>query len=171
MGGQQTCDKLKKSECIHALSLLENGRLAFAKRHAERERLHVSDRPEESLLLRSTALKISEVHPVLLGRSVIQIPFLIRLETNSMNFYKASTNPNSDSTKNQHSDHRQPGRYADIVMFWMTKTTQGLNMASDTLIFLLQQLRFIINLKKSLLSATQKIEFLGLEIDSFNVDL
>ena len=74
---QQTCDKLKKSECIHALSSLENGRLAFAKRHAERERLYVPDRPEESLLLCSTALKISEVHPVLLGRSVIQIPLSV----------------------------------------------------------------------------------------------
>ena len=29
-----------------------------------------------------------------------------------MNFYKATENPNSDSTKNQHADHRLPGRYA-----------------------------------------------------------
>ena len=27
---EQTCDKLKKSECIHSLSPLQNGRLAFA---------------------------------------------------------------------------------------------------------------------------------------------
>ena len=100
MGGQ-TCDKLKKSECIHSLSSLQNGRLAFAKGHAERERLHVQDRPEGCLLLCSTASKTSEVHPVLLGRSVIRIPVsMFWPGTSSTNFYKATENPNSDSTKN-----------------------------------------------------------------------
>ena len=37
--------------------------------------------------------------------------------------------------------------------------------------FLLQQLVIIINLKKSVLCATQKIEFLGLKIDSVNMTL
>ena len=32
--------------------------------------------------------------------------------TSSTNFYKATENPNSNSTKNQHSDHRLPRRYA-----------------------------------------------------------
>ena len=39
-------------------------------------------------------------------------------------------------------------------------------MARDTLIFLFQQLGFVINLKKSVLTPTQLIEFLGLMIDS-----
>ena len=36
---------------------------------------------------------------------------LFRLGTSSMNFYKASENPNSDSTRNQHSNDGQPERY------------------------------------------------------------
>ena len=77
--------------------------------HAERERLHV---PEECLLLCPTALKTSEVHPVLLGRSVIQIPLsMFWPGTNSTNFYKATENRNSSSTKNQHSNHCLPKRY------------------------------------------------------------
>ena len=32
--------------------------------------------------------------------------------TSCTNFYKATENPNSNSTRNQHSDHRLPGRYA-----------------------------------------------------------
>lgn len=39
--GKQTCGKLKKSECIHQLSLLQNSRVASAKGHAKKERLHV----------------------------------------------------------------------------------------------------------------------------------
>ena len=61
----------------------------------------------------SIALKTSEVQPVLLGSSVLRIPLsMFRSGTGSTNFYKATENPNSDSTKNQHSDHCQPGRYA-----------------------------------------------------------
>ena len=70
---EQTCDKLKKSERIHSVSSPQNGRLAFAEGHARRVRLHVQDRPEGWLLLYSTASKTLEVHPVLLGRSVIRI--------------------------------------------------------------------------------------------------
>ena len=111
--GEQTCDRLKKSECIHSLSSLQNGRLAFTEGHAERARLHVQDRPEGYLLLCSTASKTSEVHPVLLGRSVIRIPLSIFWPgTSSTNFYKATENPNGNSTKNQHLAHRLPWRYA-----------------------------------------------------------
>ena len=110
---EQTCDKPEKSECIHSLSSLQNGRLAFAEGHTERERLHVQDRPEGCLLLCSTASKTSEVHPVLLGGSVIRIPVsMFWPGTSSMNFYKATENPNSNSTKNQHSDYLLPEQYA-----------------------------------------------------------
>jgi len=40
----------------------------------------------------------------------------------------------------------------------------------DTLIFLLQSLDFLINIKKSELKPTQKIQFLGVEIDSLPQD-
>ena len=36
---------------------------------------------------------------------------LFRPETSSANFYKATENSNSDSTKNHHSDHLLPGRF------------------------------------------------------------
>ena len=55
-------------------------------------------------------------------------------------------------------------------MLLMCQTIEGLNMAR-THDFLLQQLVIIINLKKSVLCATQKIEFLGLKIDSVNMTL
>ena len=44
-------------------------------------------------------------------------------------------------------------------------------MARATLIFLFQQLGFVINLKKSVLTPTQLIEFLGLMIDSVTMSL
>ena len=44
-------------------------------------------------------------------------------------------------------------------------------MRRDTVIYLLQNLGFIINVKKSILHPCQKIEFLGMEIDSIKMTL
>jgi len=52
----------------------------------------------------------------------------------------------------------------DILLIASTK--EDLIGLRDTLIFLLQQLGFMINLKKSVLSPCQQIEFLGVDIDT-----
>ena len=49
-------------------------------------------------------------------------------------------------------------------MLLMSLTLEELFMSRDTIIFLLTQLGFIINLKKSILVLVQQIEFLGFEI-------
>ena len=54
-------------------------------------------------------------------------------------------------------------------MLLMSQTINCLQIASDTLIFLLQSLGFVINLQKTVLVPLQKIEFLGLEIDSLRL--
>ena len=53
----------------------------------------------------------------------------------------------------------------------MSQKIEGLNLTRDTLTFLLQQLGFVTNLKKSVLSPTQGMEFLGLEKDSVQMTL
>ena len=92
---------------------LHNGRLAFAEEYAKRERLHWQDRPEECLLLCSTALKTLEVHSVFSGMLVIRFPVsMFWPGTSPTNFYKATENPSSNYTKNQHSVNRLHGQYA-----------------------------------------------------------
>ena len=54
--------------------------------------------------------------------------------------------------------------FDDMIM--MASSVESLLTARDTVIYLLQHLGFVINLKKSVLVPTQKIEFLGLIIDS-----
>ena len=53
----------------------------------------------------------------------------------------------------------------------MSQTIEDLEMARDTLIFLFQQLGFVINLKKSVLTPTQLIEFLRLMVGSVTMSL
>ena len=56
-------------------------------------------------------------------------------------------------------------------MLLMSQTIQELLISKDTVIFLLTHLGFVINLKKLMLNQVQKIEFLGLEIDSVAMKL
>ena len=54
--------------------------------------------------------------------------------------------------------------YLDDMLLIGHKIEETL-MAIDTVIFLLQQLGFVLNLKKPVLTPTQKIEFLGVTVD------
>ena len=47
--------------------------------------------------------------------------------------------------------------------------TEEILMSRNTLIFLLQHLGFVINLKKLVLTPSQQIEFLGLTIDTYTM--
>ena len=54
-------------------------------------------------------------------------------------------------------------------MLVMAQTLQEISQAKETLIFLLQNLGFVINLKKSQLTTVKEIDFLGLVINSVNM--
>lgn len=143
---------------FQSLFSLQNGGLAFCQGHAERETLHVQSRPEGSLLLHSSLSKTSEIYPFLVGSSIIQIPLsMFWTGTSSSNFYKASKYPNSSSKINQHSDYHLSGLYA--LDDPNNKRSECVKRYID---FLLQQFRFIINLKKSELFSNQISEFLEL---------
>ena len=60
--------------------------------------------------------------------------------------------------------------YLDDMLI-MCQSQGELVVAQETLIFLLQHLGFVINQKKSLLTPVQKIEFLGMEINSVTMTL
>ena len=60
--------------------------------------------------------------------------------------------------------------YLDDMLI-MCQSQGELVVARETLIFLLQHLGFVINQKKSLLTPVQKIEFLGMEINSVTMTL
>ena len=56
-------------------------------------------------------------------------------------------------------------------MLLLGRSVKEVLVATDTVIFLLQHLGFVINLKKFILTHQQKIEFLGLLVDSLNMSL
>ena len=56
-------------------------------------------------------------------------------------------------------------------MLVIAQTLKEISQAKETLIFLLQNLGFVINLKKSQLTPVKEIEFLGLMVNSVNITL
>jgi len=60
--------------------------------------------------------------------------------------------------------------YLDDILI-ISRTRAGLIQSRDTVIFLLQNLGFVINIKKSAFEPTQKIEFLGMMVDSRNLNI
>ena len=56
-------------------------------------------------------------------------------------------------------------------MLLIDHTIEETLVARDTVIFLLQPLGFVLNLKKLVLTPTQRIEFLGLTVDSLIMTL
>lgn len=106
--------------------------LALIQEHAEREILNFQGRSEGCLLWCSPSLKTSEVHQFSVGKLIMSIPLSIFWpESSFSNFYYATEDPKSDSTKNQLSNHGLSGQYA-------------LNQPNN-MILLLQQLGHIIN--------------------------
>ena len=60
--------------------------------------------------------------------------------------------------------------YLDDILL-MAPSKEELEMGRDTLIFILQHLGFVINVKKSVLDPTRTIEFLGIVINSVKMEL
>ena len=58
-----------------------------------------------------------------------------------------------------------------VFMLLMASSSEDLLMARDTLIFILQHLGFLINIKKSYLEPTSTLEFLGVIVDSGEMTL
>ena len=60
--------------------------------------------------------------------------------------------------------------YVDDILI-IGQTRKEVESTRDTLIYLLQQLEFLLNLKKSVLHLCQVIEFLGIIVNSVNLTL
>ena len=60
--------------------------------------------------------------------------------------------------------------YLDDMLI-LSHAIREAHMSQDTVIYLLQNLGFIVNVKKSILPPCQEIEFLGMEIDSVKMTL
>ena len=150
-------------EPAYLLRTFQNGGIISFKKAIKRSRFSMQGRLERCILRCSIARRITELC-VLSGKANYQFVCLcFDLATAPLVFTKLMKIPIAVI-------RRLNGRiiiYLDNILI-MARTREELLISRGTLIFLLQNLGFVINFKKSVLDPCQMLEFLGLEVDSLN---
>ena len=104
--GKLPGDKSGKTQCIHPLRGLPNGRFALSEISSGTKRLPVQDRSRRSLLCNSfqqTVIKICEVQ---MGRQPLRVSLsLLWFRASSKSFYPITKNPNCSFETNKHLDN------------------------------------------------------------------
>ena len=136
-------------------------------KHSKEGRLRVQTGFEGCILFSSTKSCILKTCAVSLVREALQVSLPL--------FCTSSRTKNYDKTTQNSSISVASVEHTNIVylddMLLIGHTIEETLMVRDTVISLLQQLRFVLNLKKSVLTPTQRIEFLGVTVDSLIMTL
>ena len=137
-----------KIESLHCLKFL----LEFA----------IQNRSQGGIFFSSPKQKFSKVCQISMVRQPIPISLpMFWTRASSKNFYKIIKSSNDPLETGQHLNHYLPRRYL--------ANGEEILVARDPLIFLLQHLGFVINLKKSFPHPVKQIEFLGLETEKMTL--
>ena len=91
---------------------------------------------------------------------------LLRAFSSSSGFYKVIKSPYLSLEKAKCKNNNLPRRHTTNFI-----SLEDLLMARNTLIFILQHLGLLINIKKSYLERTSTLEFLGVIVDSSEITL
>ena len=122
---------------------------------------------EGSILFSSIKSYIQKICSVSLVRETLRVSFsLFWTRPSTKNFYKITQNSSFSVMLPEHTKYNLLGQYA-VDRLYNQRNVNG----QRQLIFLLQQLGFVLNLKKSVLTPTQRIEFLGVTVDSLTMTL
>ena len=159
--------KSKNSESVYTLYALQNGKFADFKICDEGKRLHVQNRFEGQLFYSTSRQIMSSSSEVFMGRESLQISVsLFGLGPAPRVFTKILKVPISLLRRL----NIRILIYLDDMLL-MSQSIERLLVARDTVIFLLQHLRFVKNLKKSVMETVQTIKYLGLVINSIRMTL
>ena len=165
--GAKATNKCDTSKCIYTIQSLQNKRTAESEIFVTRWRLYVQARSKGCILSCSFTEKLEEIRSVSLVINLyeflrlcfglgpapriftkllkIEIPILCRINIRMIIYLDG--------------------------MLLTGHSIEEISMCRDTVIFLLQHLGFVINWKKSVLTPVQEIEFLGLKINSVNLEI
>ena len=161
-GGLRPIFNLKKTEQFYSLQAFQNGGLSYDQKYLETKRFPLQNRSEGCILLHSYTPNSQTLPKVQVGDQLMQyrsLPFGLasgpRLFTKLMKPVVAII--------------RRLGVkliiYLDDILL-MNQSREGLIKDRDSLLYLLHNLGWLINWNKSVLQPTQKLEFLGMEVDS-----
>ena len=163
---ESTSNKFKTSQFIHSLPTFQDGGAPPVEGSIVAKRFFMQTGSEGCLLLHTNRPDVEKIHQIYLGRKSVRISMpMFRTRSSTINFHKTNENPNISFEEVKRQSNCFSRRH--VVM---GTSREELIWAQQT-IFLMENLGFVINQKKSQLEPVQKIEFLGLIIDSVSLTL
>ena len=152
-------NKYKKFELFHSILPFKIGGSSSTKRFITGRRVPVQARPKGCIFLNSNERTVKKICPFPLERDSVGVP-LYELRPRSSPLYSHKTFEIPIALLRRINIR--------LIIFLNTllvvgKTVEETKMNRDTMVFLLQNLGFVINMKKSQLEPVQVIEFLGHE--------
>ena len=165
--GKPTSNKLEIPKLVRALPALQDGGFALSLKHSKEGRLCVQTGFEGRILFSSIKFCIQKVCSVFLVRETLQVSLsLFWTKPSTKNFYKITQTPSFSITSPEILIIIYLGN-----MFLIGHIIEETLLPRDTVIFLFPQLRFVVNLKKPVLTPTQRIELLVVAVESLIVTL
>ena len=154
----QPSDEFGKSQSLHSLLPFQNGRVIPVERNITGRGLNLQNRPQGCIFFSPTKPEIPKVCKFQMEGSILSVPLpLLPFGTSPKDIHKVDENSHSLLIKL----HVRLIIFLDNILL-MASSKEELTLARDTLIYLLQNLGFLINRKKLVLEPCQNIQFLGM---------
>ena len=158
-------DKFEESKFLRALQALQNGKFEFTPVSPQERRLYNWGGIEGCSLLHTSPQRISKICSISMGRETLLVALpLFRSVSCTTNIHEIAESASISMEKVDYADHNLYRRYVNNRS---NQKGSGVN----TLIYLVQHLGFLLNLKKSVLQLCQEIEFLSLIVNLVNPTL
>ena len=161
-----TSNKLRTPKSVHTLPAVHDGEFALPLKHSKEGRLYLQTEFEGCILFSFIESCIQNICAVSLARETLRVSLsLFWTRTAPRIFTKLLKIPVSVL----HRLNMLIIIYLDDLLLICHAIEEML--MTKAVIFILQQLGFVLNLKKSALTPTQRIEFLGVTVDSLIMTL
>ena len=157
-------DKFEKSQSLHSLLSFQNGKFIPVEKNIPGRGLHAENRSQGCIFLSPTKPKIPKVCKFQMEGSILFVS--LWFGTSPKDIHKVDENSHFSVEKTVCTTDF----FLDDILR-MVSSKEELTLTTDTVIYLIQNLGFLINRKTSVLDPCQNIQFLGMEINSVEMTL
>ena len=138
---QPTSHISERSESVHSLQTLQDGRFALSEVCVVKRGLHVENRPEGCILQCSSTQRFTKISTVFLGRELVRVPVpLLWFRISSHNIHKIIKGSNLSFETSYDKCHN----YLDDLLI-LENSMSEIFMVKNSMIFLLQHLGVVVN--------------------------
>ena len=164
---KEASDKPEKSKFVYTIPAFQNGGPPSNERSLAGEGLHVQDKSSRCIFYNTNKSKAQEIPQVQMGGNTVRVSLpLLWTRPSTSDIYKINESPHFSTAAPKHLPNNIPGRHVDNG-----QVSTGIDLSWKHCDLPPAKSRICTELKKSVLEPSQKIEFLGMVIDSMKMEI